>query len=63
MVLNSDILVGRVNVRTYVRSSATKCAIIYYEQTAGHRSAIFYTDMHVDKIRSPANFDLNSQHT
>ena len=41
-------------------TSVTKCTIMYYEQPAGPRSANF-SHMHVDKVPSPANVQLNCQ--
>ena len=49
----------RSSVRLYVRTSFTKCTIMYREQTAGRRSANFYAHMHADKIPSSVNFYLN----
>ena len=71
MFLNGSIFIRSFlqSMRSYVRSfvspcvraSITKCAIMYREQTAGSRSTIFRTQMHVDKIPSPANFHPNGQ--
>ena len=50
--LNGVILAGSVEVR----SSVTKCTIMYYEQTAGQRSANFCIRIHVDKAPFQAKF-------
>ena len=43
-----------------VRMYATKC---HREQTAGHKSAILCTHMHVDKVSSPEIFQRHRQST
>ena len=44
-----------------VRTSFTKCMIMYYEQTSRPSSANFCTHLHLDKVPSPANFHQNRQ--
>ena len=46
-------------VCSFVRASATKCTIMYNEQTAGSRSANFCILRQVDNVPSPNNFHPN----
>ena len=54
--LNGVNLAGSMYVRAFARSPVTKCTIMRCEQTVGPRRANLCTHMHVDKIRSPADF-------
>ena len=58
---NCVIFARSTSVRHFVRSSVTKCTIIYCEQTGKSRSAIFCTNMHVDKVHSHSNVHPNRQ--
>ena len=59
--LNGVIQAGRVDVHSSLRSSVTKCTIMYREQTAEHESANCCLRMHIDKVCSPADFHSNLQ--
>ena len=47
----------RANIRSSVRTSSTKCTVMYCEHTAGSRRVNLCTYIHVDKVRSSANFN------